>query len=117
MNLQEGLTLPIGWVNQSNKCTIVVCKLDNVSSPVVIQSLTVLPNHSWKVHVYGKCVKNCSALDNFSCMVTSSSMLKRMIARLDILHVCVGNPDDHFLQLADSRKGKFHNASNEQAGS
>ena len=92
-----------------------VCKLDNVSSPVVVQSLTVLPNHSWKVHVYGKCIKNCSALDNFSCMVTSPSMLKRMIVRLDMLHVCVGNPDDHFLQLADSRKGKFHNASNEQA--
>ncbi len=71
MNLQEGLTLPIGWVNQSNKCTLVVCKLDNVSSPVVVQSLTVLPYHSWKVPVYGKCIKNCSALvDNFFCMVT-----------------------------------------------
>ncbi len=42
MNLQEGLTLPIGWVNQSNKCTIVVCKLDNVSSPVVVQHLLSL---------------------------------------------------------------------------
>lgn len=113
MNLRESLKLPNGWVDQSKHSTVVVCKLDNIGSPVVVQSLTVLPDLSWKVYLYGKHAKNCLALKEFSSKVTSGIMLKRMILRLDTLHVCMGNPDDHFLELADSKKGKFFNASNE----
>lgn len=82
--------------------------------PTVVQSLTVLPNYTWNIHTHGKCmdVKNCLALKDFPDMITSPSLLKRLILHLGDLHVCAGNPDENFLRLADSRKGKFHSTNN-----
>lgn len=121
LNLQESLSLPNGWVNESKNGTVVVCELGFTNSnnsdcpPSVIKSLTVLPNYNWKVHVHGKNidVSQCLALKEFPTLISSPSLMNKIITQLNSLHVCAGNPDDHFIQLAESRNGVFRNPANE----
>ena len=40
-----------------------------------------------------------------------------IVSKLDSLSVCIGNPDSHFIQLAESRKGVFLNSHNEPVAS
>lgn len=120
LSLQESLSLPSGWVNQSKNGTVVVCTLgftDSDRSPSVIKSLTVLPNYTWKVHVHGKIINvtECLALKEFPTLISSPSLMNRILIQLNNLEVCAGNPDDHFLQMADSRNGVFKNSANEVA--
>lgn len=104
----------VGLINP----TMVFCKLEftnpSTDNPP-LKSLTVLPNYTWKVYVHGKCVDadKCSVLKGLPGRITSPSAINRIILLLNSLHVCAGNPDDHFLQMADSRRGIFFNFNNE----
>lgn len=51
--------------------------------------------------------------ERVSNLISSSVVLNRIIMKLDHLHVCAGNPDEHFINLAEQRKGVFFNCSNE----
>ena len=46
------------------------------------------------------CVKISSQSDNAKYMYT-------ILATVDNLNVCAGHPDNHFIEFADSRKGRF----------
>ena len=43
--------------------------------------------------------------------ITTKPALSTLIRQIDSLIVCPGNPDSHFLALADARKGIFHSPS------
>ena len=44
--------------------------------------------------------------------VKTKTALNRLLKLVDSLNICAGHPEDHFLDLADSRKGKFQSAGN-----
>ena len=75
------------------------------------RSLTLSQDKTWVVHVHGKSLDGtkCTALAQFP---VRPSVVKQnqIIAVLDKLKVCPGNPDEQYLDLGDSRKGTFYDA-------
>ncbi len=81
---------------------------------VITRSLTINEDLTWSAHVHGHQLDlvNCSALHGESIQIKSRRGLNRLIESLDKLSVCAGHPDEHFLSLADYRKGKFLSSQN-----
>ena len=54
----------------------------------------------------------CKGLGHLQDMITTKVALSSLIRQIDSLSVCPGNPESHFLALADARKGIFMLQSN-----
>ena len=98
-----------------------LCKFEHIekclkSQPPIklIKSLTINEDFSWSVHVHGYRlnVTKCSALGHVPEKIKTKATLNKLLLTLDTLNVCSGNPDAHFLALADSRNGVFQSQSN-----
>lgn len=81
---------------------------------VVTRSLIVSQDLSWMVHVHGH------KLDPIRCSSTLSipaelglEDFKELVAVVTGSNVCAGNPDERFVEMAESRKGKFLSPSKE----
>ena len=107
------------WVDQSTSSNdnLVACKLQHTGnqSVTVTRSVTVNGDLSWCVHVHGQVLHHtkCNALKNFPVTVTTKAALNQLLTSVDTLSICAGHPDQHFLDLADSRKGKFQSIRND----
>lgn len=44
-------------------------------------------------------------------IITSLSILRKLVTYLEFSAVCIGNPDQKFMSLASARKGKFYGVS------
>lgn len=77
-------------------------------------SVTVNGDFTWCVHVHGQALDStkCNALKNFPVTITTKVALNQLLTLVDTLNICAGHPDQHFLDLADSLKGKFQSVSN-----
>ena len=107
------------WVDQSTSSNdeLVACKLQHTGdqSVTVTRSVTVNGDLSWCVHVHGQALDptKCNALKNFPVSITTKAALNQLLTLVDTLSICAGHPDQHFLDLADSRKGKFQSIRND----
>ena len=98
-----------------------LCKFEHIekclkSQPPIklIKSLTINEDFSWSVHVHGYRLNatTCSALCHVPEKIKTKATLNKLLLTLDKLNVCSGNPDAHFLALADSRNGVLQSQSN-----
>eukprot|EP00731_Ephydatia_muelleri_P010173 Em0005g759a len=93
------------------------CKIEHGSSnqtaATVTKSVTINEDLSWSVNVHGHklIAGKCNALCCVKDKITTKAALSRLVHQIDSLSVCSGNPDSHFLELADARKGIFHSPS------
>lgn len=73
-------------------------------------SLTVFQDYTRTVHVHSKTldISKCSALKQQ--LTDVPLMCNQVMAVLQKLKVCPGNPDKQFLDLGDSRKGSYLDA-------
>ena len=105
--------MPSQWVDHSKSTSgiLVVCKLQHTDSlPVTVtRSVTVYDDFTWCIHVHGRALdaSKCSALNSFGPTIDTKTALNQLLKLVDTLNICAGHPDQHFLKLADSRKGKF----------
>ena len=112
------MCLPSKWVDQSTTSTgqLVACKLEHVDgqSMTVTRSVAVNNDLTWCVHVHGRPLESgrCSALNGVPVTISNKAALNRLLKLVDSLHICAGHPDQHLLDLADFRKGKFQSNSN-----
>ena len=115
--LSTGIHLLPFWSNQSTMQFVHVCKIDHGSSnptaATVTKSITITEDLSWSVNVHGHKLNagKCKALWNVHDKITTKPALSTLIRQIDSLIVCPGNPDSHFLALADARKGICHSPS------
>ena len=106
------------WSNQTSSDrplqSIKLCKLSTVPSAstqplTVVCCLTIQQDLTWVVHVYGHEIHRAD-----TCLSMPSHLdipsLPLLLDVLDKLSLCPGNPDPHFLEMADGRKGKFNSA-------
>ena len=95
---------------------LVTCKLQHTDGqPVTVtRSVTVNNDLTWCIHVHGQALdpSKCSALKNFPVTINTKAALNQLLKLVDGLSICAGHPDQHFLDLADSRKGKFQSITN-----
>ena len=107
------------WSNHTIKETplqsMKMCKLSSVPSTstqplVVVCCLTVHQNLSWTAHVYGNEIKRATTCLSSIPVYLDTKSMPQLISLLDRVSVCPGNPDSHFLAMADARKGKFPTA-------
>ena len=116
-DLRAGLSLPSGWVDQSTSCALITCKLQhNTKSEgatvVVTHSVVVNEDLSWSIQVHGQPVdkSKCNALKSYPETIKTKLALNGLLQLVDGLNICAGHPEQCFLDLADSRKGKFQSA-------
>ena len=69
---------------------------------------------AWCVHVHGQALdpSKCSALKIFPVTINTKAALNQLLKLVDTLNICASHPDQHFLDLVDSRKGKFRSIRN-----
>ena len=88
-----------------------VCKLQHTDcQPVTVtRSVTVYDDLTWCIHVHGQALDptKSSALNSFPVTISTKVALNQLLKLVDTLSICAGHPDQHFLDLADSHKGKF----------
>ena len=84
--------------------------IDNSSSkrqPLVItHCLIIQGNHSWKAYVHDHDVSECPALNSIPQQVNESSAVE-LLRLVDRLQVCPGQPENKFVEFAESKKGKL----------
>ena len=80
----------------------------------ISHSIIIHSDLTWTVFVHGHKVNptNRSPLSSIPTPITSASLAK-LVDILDMASICPGHPDDNFLKMADSRKGKFTSVSEE----
>ena len=95
---------------------LVTCKLQHTDGqPVTVtRSVTVNNDLTWCIHVHGQALdpSKCSALKNFPVTINTKAALNQLLKLVNGLSICAGHPDQHFLDLADSHKGKFQSITN-----
>ena len=73
---------------------------------VVTHYIVVTTNHRWTLTVHGKevAMHKCSALSDTPTKLNLQS-LQTLVLFLDKVNVCAGNPDEHLVAMAASKKG------------
>lgn len=90
-------------------------KLQELSTSTHVQPLTIShvlnisSDMSWYLSVYDHKItaEHCSQLFGISTNKISVTEASHVLCTMSSLNVCSGNPDEHLLQLADVKKGKF----------
>ena len=105
------------WSDQTSSTKPVeqvkLCKISSQPSTsaqplVVTHSVIVNADFSWQASVHGHIIQPTSSNPLSSIPVNlNQSSLSNLVSVLDSCTVCPGNPDPHFVTLAESRKGKF----------
>ena len=110
--------LPPRWIDQTTNsqrrirlCKVQSCEVSGAEKRMpecVTHCITVAVDLSWTVHVHGHQLTPSpnSPLSSVPEKV-SASTLAHLIHLLDRAHLCPGHPDTNFLNMANSRKGKF----------
>ena len=120
----ERVTLPSpAWSTQvpsSSDHLLTFVKVQEQSSsaqPLAIShTVTVHSNFTWTITVHGHLVtqEQCSAIFSMP-VIANTDDLAQLLAQLDQLRVCPGHPDQHFIAMANARKGKFTSSSGDIA--
>lgn len=94
-----------------DKVVLVKMQDDHSSDqPAVISNcLVVEPNLQWKLSVYGQLVlpDKCTPLSRLPTKLELITDLKKLLSTIDQLCLCAGNPDQHFVEMVEAKKGKL----------
>ena len=76
---------------------------------VVTHSILVKHDLSWEVYIHGHKIVpgKCAALTSVPSTLCPASF-SSLLHLVDTLNVCAAHPDPHFIELANSRKGKLY---------
>ena len=85
------------------------------SNAAVQTTITIFDDLTWKCHYYEKEVKSCSILSSLPSHICNVHVVLKVIKKLSVAHVCIGNCDDKFEEIVEHRKGKFLSLSGETA--
>jgi len=79
---------------------------------VITHSITLEADFTWRLSVHGHEIQpaNCPALTELPKNLGLSGVSK-LLSLLGMLTVCPGHPDQHFVAMANGRKGKFTSTS------
>ena len=102
------------WIVQGqDRDYIAVCKVSDqpclsTQSIVVTHCIIIKDDMSWSLSVHGSNVnvQKCGVLSNMPRKMCSSS-LQQLVSLLDICTVCPGHPDQKFIQMVESKKGRL----------
>ena len=112
--LQSSVVLPDGWSDQSpsNLENLLLCRISNeaCSSSVPLQMthcVKVNRDMSWSLFVKQHHVDTTKsiALTSFPLTISPES-LTNLLAQLNTLSICIGQPDSHFVKMVSAKKGK-----------
>jgi len=78
-------------------------------------TITIFDDLAWKCHYYEKEVKCCSILSSLPSHICNIDDLFKILKKLSVVHVCIGNYDDNFKVITEQREGKFVSISGETA--
>ena len=112
------LTLPSSnWSDQTQDLDekIVLCRMTHTSEQLKItHSLSINADLSWSLFVNQRRVEasTCGALRTFAGPM-SADMLSQMLLTLERLPLCAGQPDDHFMHMILTKKGKITSSKGE----
>lgn len=110
-----------GWVDAAAETadSIRLCKFSEVPTqssqpPVITHSLSVNADLTWILHVHNHLVipQNCAALQSVPETLTTEN-LHTLLRQVDVLNVCCGQPDSHFMSMVQCKKGKIVSAGGE----
>lgn len=109
------VTIPHSWSSHllEGDQQLQVCKLTSLPStshqPVVVtHTVCVQEDLTWSVFVHGNKIDHITDTPLSSIPSTlNPQSLQKLILLLDAAHVCPGNPDEHFIALANAHKGEF----------
>ena len=88
----------------------------NSNSNVAVQTtITIFDDLTLKCHYYEKEVKSCSILSSLPSHICNDDVVSKVIKKLSVAHVSIGNCDDKFEEIVEHRKGKFLSLSGETA--
>ena len=106
-----------GWVDQTSDPTkqIQLCKIIQSSrsfkQPMVISHcLCISSDLTWEAHIHGHKLSSTTDANSPLSSVPHKldhQSLTSLLQLMDKCRVCPGNPEQRFLAMADSRKGKF----------
>lgn len=114
IHLKRQLIIPEDWSivsTENNEDQISICKFtynSSISCPTVAVCFTIMNDLTWKLGVHGQNVNAVSHPSLKDCpSVLDYEAANAIIVILNSLHTCVGNPDNNFVSMCDSRNGKF----------
>ena len=122
LTLRHSLILPgPQWSEQTSEdtSTIQICKIQSFSTsssssssststlfqlPVVTHSVTVYEDRTWIAFVHGHQIdhKRSPLLSS----IPDEKSLENLLSKMNQCMVCPGHPDDRFIQMALSKRGK-----------
>ena len=101
------------WGCLKTQTKTVYCKWDSgdeaaVEPAKVLHNVTVKKDGTWTVYVYGKEVDrmNCDVLKHLPVCISPIEVTE-MLSVLDQKTLCAGHPDDDFVAMIKSKKGKI----------
>ena len=100
----------IGWSIEAGLKRVVLSQFDSSHSvPDDRCCLVISAYFTWSAYVYGKEVSRnlCQLLSHTTDLLHSVSAVTALLKCLSESHVCIGNGDDKFQELQQTRKGVF----------
>ena len=112
VSLSQSLKLPSSkWVDISSRPlkSLCICKMSIQSNqaPVVIISLNVNADLTWFVYAHSHCLNYTSKALLSIPQILDGSSLNNLLDLLEKLHICIGQPDSHFVSMVQAKKGSI----------
>ena len=83
---------------------LVLCYLQHdTTNPTILFTSTVYPNLTYNIKAFNH--QNISLPKK--CNIANADQLVDLLQYIKRLHICPGNNDSRYLQLAENREGKF----------
>ena len=103
-------TLPKGWIINKFDDEIQCVQLRQQQlgiAVIIIHVLLIRRNLTWELHTVNHIVSPESDVLCQQPMYLTAESAERLIHHIDNCHLCTGNSDKQFVELAKQRKGKF----------
>lgn len=116
LSIQKGAVLPVNWLMKTDSNGLILGKIRQIPSssstsdqPLSLSHcLTIYENLTWTLYIHGKKVDvgMCAALESVPVLLQPTTV-NHLLATLDSLNVCIGSPEEHFVELCDSHHGRI----------
>lgn len=116
LSIQKGAVLPVNWLMKTDSNGLILGKIRQIPSssstsdqPLSLSHcLTIYENLTWTLYIHGKkvYVGMCAALESVPVLLQPTTV-NHLLATLDSLNVCIGSPEEHFVELCDSHHGRI----------
>ena len=100
----------VGWSIEASSERLTLSQLDTSCSVSDVRcSLVISSDFSWRAYLYGKEVSPvfCQLLSSTDRLLRSVCAVVALVKCLHESHACIGNGDDKFQELPQTRKGVF----------